>query len=140
MNVHEKPRAVILLEVDLSVRPESYYNYYYYYYYYYCFTSTMPCPAPSAVLCTVTTAAPEQCPALHRQQCCVPTLITITCGWAHVTPGCYVMLFKVSAAKWPTCNYAHRGRLKQAYRTITTATISCSARFHSIPCTLSLPI
>ena len=32
MNVHEKPRAGILLEVDLSVRPESYYYYYYYYY------------------------------------------------------------------------------------------------------------
>ena len=31
MNVHEKPRAGILLEVDLSVRPESYYYYYYYY-------------------------------------------------------------------------------------------------------------
>ena len=27
-----KPRAGILLEVDLSVRPESYYYYYYYYY------------------------------------------------------------------------------------------------------------
>ena len=36
MNVHQKPRAGILLEVDLSVRPESYY-YYYYYYYYYCY-------------------------------------------------------------------------------------------------------
>ena len=34
MNVHQKPRAGILLEVDLSVRPESYYYYYYYYYYY----------------------------------------------------------------------------------------------------------
>ena len=33
MNVHQKPRAGILLEVDLSVRPESYYYYYYYYYY-----------------------------------------------------------------------------------------------------------
>ena len=32
MNVHLKPRAGILLEVDLSVRPESYYYYYYYYY------------------------------------------------------------------------------------------------------------
>ena len=32
MNVHQKPRAGILLEVDLSVRPESYYYYYYYYY------------------------------------------------------------------------------------------------------------
>ena len=31
MNVHQKPRAGILLEVDLSVRPESYYYYYYYY-------------------------------------------------------------------------------------------------------------
>ena len=30
MNVHQKPRAGILLEVDLSVRPESYYYYYYY--------------------------------------------------------------------------------------------------------------
>ena len=29
MNVHQKPRAGILLEVDLSVRPESYYYYYY---------------------------------------------------------------------------------------------------------------
>ena len=27
MNVHQKPRAGILLEVDLSVRPESYYYY-----------------------------------------------------------------------------------------------------------------
>ena len=35
MNVHQKPRAGILLEVDLSVRPESYYYYYYYYYVYY---------------------------------------------------------------------------------------------------------
>ena len=33
MNVHQKPWAGILLEVDLSVRPESYYYYYYYYYY-----------------------------------------------------------------------------------------------------------
>ena len=32
MNVHQKPWAGILLEVDLSVRPESYYYYYYYYY------------------------------------------------------------------------------------------------------------
>ena len=31
MNVHQKPRAGISLEVDLSVRPESYYYYYYYY-------------------------------------------------------------------------------------------------------------
>ena len=27
MNVHQKPQAGILLEVDLSVRPESYYYY-----------------------------------------------------------------------------------------------------------------
>ena len=33
MNVHQKPRAGILLEVDLSVGPESYYYYYYYYSY-----------------------------------------------------------------------------------------------------------
>ena len=31
MNVHQKPWAGILLEVDLSVRPGSYYYYYYYY-------------------------------------------------------------------------------------------------------------
>ena len=30
MNVHQKPWAGILLEVDPSVRPESYYYYYYY--------------------------------------------------------------------------------------------------------------
>ena len=30
VNVHRGPRAGILLEVDLSVRPESYYYYYYY--------------------------------------------------------------------------------------------------------------
>ena len=33
--LHEKPQASILLEVDLSVCPESYYHYYYHYYYYY---------------------------------------------------------------------------------------------------------
>ena len=40
MNVHQKPRAGILLEVDLSVRPESYY---YYYYYYYCMVGLPAC-------------------------------------------------------------------------------------------------
>ena len=33
--LHEKPQASILLEVNLSVCPESYYYYYYHYYYYY---------------------------------------------------------------------------------------------------------